>query len=498
MRRYFWLVPIMMLALAALACDSPSYDPPHVSRVEADPTTPGKAYILVEGDQSLMTQQVQQYQDKNGTQSTPRAYETTDYGQHWQPSSHTFPKPKSSTRDATIIMPDGIALSLAGETLYADQQPVWSFPRPTFRSFFGPSDPHETPYFHLPSYSYSFGLIVDVSAADPTVIWIGMGTEGVLVGPTPHFPSKANPRPWTLTQNGIDAIHPLRLTITDPVVIWGIILWAMLVPPLAGLHTWLIAQAYRYAFSEGERRGAYRLAAAVSGGIALLAIGAIVIWLTDIQTDYYPIVGMMTLLTVMISVGAAVWLGRSRHFSDGFVRRLALAAGLLALIVPIGVAAVWFAWPFIITLTVAVALFRHCLEGHLEGYKAKTTLWQLDRLSMEITAIFALMLAPLGAVVSGAIGIFSPLLSPIGLIIAIILSLAVLRTYINWRGNTIIIKKKVGSLETDTPIFRNMAWSSKLLGYAIVIVVVSTVLAGAVFFGQSAAYNWFQTLLLPK
>lgn len=49
MHHYFWLIPILLMVLmaaAALACDTYAPDVPKVREVETDPQTPGRAYIL--------------------------------------------------------------------------------------------------------------------------------------------------------------------------------------------------------------------------------------------------------------------------------------------------------------------------------------------------------------------------------------------------------------------------------------------------------------------
>ena len=45
--RYMWMIPLVMLVIAMLACDEVYVPPPMVDRVEADDTVQGKVYITV-------------------------------------------------------------------------------------------------------------------------------------------------------------------------------------------------------------------------------------------------------------------------------------------------------------------------------------------------------------------------------------------------------------------------------------------------------------------
>ncbi len=162
MRRYMLLIPLLIMALAALACDSYIPDAPKVVQVEADPQTPGKAFARVAGEVSYS--------------QISAAYETTDYGQSWHKTDHTF----SSAGDT--------AFSFYGENLYDSRTGarVWSFPRATFRFFFAP-DSEEDSYFQFAPMKGCSA----VSEADPSIVYVCMGTEGVLVGPNPAAPVHA-------------------------------------------------------------------------------------------------------------------------------------------------------------------------------------------------------------------------------------------------------------------------------------------------------------------
>jgi hypothetical protein len=78
------------------------------------------------------------------------------------------------------------------------------------------------------------------SAAADTV-YVAMGTEGVLVGSTP---GSSSDQPWRLTGTGIDLLNPLPLTLTDPLAVLGVILLALLVPPLPWIHAYLLSRVW--------------------------------------------------------------------------------------------------------------------------------------------------------------------------------------------------------------------------------------------------------------
>ncbi len=307
-----------------------------------------------------------------------------------------------------------------------------------------------------------------------------------------------------LSSKGIDAITPLRLTITDPVIILVIIILALIFPPLSWLHIWLLRQAWRYAFPMGEGRHALQYAAVVTGIITLLAVGAIVFWLTNVQTDYYPVVGVMTLITVAISTGAAIRLGRERGFSDGFVIRLSVATALLSVIVPIGVASIWVAWPIIITLIMGFISFRSSLNYYLNRIKSKITQWQIDQLALGILIIFSMILVPIAWMtlrVVSIVAIPSNMHGIVGLgavVVVLIVSVVAVRLYVGWRARTLIVKKNVapGEAADDVRLFSGAAWWGPLFGGAFVWLVTSAFLSGLVFYLQAGARSWFQTLII--
>lgn len=507
MRRYFWLIPLIFLGLATLACSPPPiydslymppYEPVRVAIVQADAQIPGKAYIIVAG---YLYDNEHSFAGREYKQVT---YETTDYGETWQPSNHTvFFKNTPSAyaeKDGKLVPAySGRAKYYwSGGNLYADAlefspNVLWKFPRSTFRYFFQPEYP--STYFNLdyhPDY--------DISAADPTTIYISLGTEGVLVGPNPENPG-ATPRAWKFSHKGIDAIQPLPLTITDPQSILSIIALGLFIPLLSGLHLWLLAQVYRYAFQPGERFAPYKLAGIVTGIITLLAAFAIYIWLTDANTDYYPIVGIMTLICVVISTGTGIWISRKYGFSNLFVRRMASASALVSVLIPAGIAAIWGLWPFLISGVVAFGLYRRAVERRVEAQGLTATRWELDRMGRRLVVITAMSVTPIaGLFVLILIISEIPAMAFLIPVLALLSSLPVGTVLYNSmrRRSFQFLGKKKNDGPLAEPLFEGRAWRRTLLKYTAAWSLLGVGSAFLIMMLQSQAQHWFQTLLINR
>lgn len=513
LRRYRWLIPVLFMALAALACDGPNYEPPRVSKIQADPSLPGKAYALVQGNRNPNAY-------GRSDDRIDQAYETRDYGQTWVPvtiDDRAARFPETSEADLSLF---GVYEGNLYKNTKSGNAPIWYFPRQTFRSFFAPDNAgssYESPYFifgSVPSFS--------VSPADPGVIWVAMGTEGVLVGPNPLVDSPAV-RSWTLTRNGLTGIHYLPLSITRPDVIAMIVALGLLVPPLSLIHVVLLARAYLYAFQPGEERDAYRLAGLVTGSITILAAFAIVFWLTNESIDYYPVVAVMTGICVLFGVGGGIWISRKRDFSALFIRRMAWACALLSLIVPAGVASVWFLWPFIIGGSIAFGITRLALTRYLDQEGVVATRWGLDRFALELVIGCALLLIPLGGTLLFGAGFFRafeeiPLLLILAAIVIWImhklnsrslnrlwtilvgLNNAIMTRTFSRRAERFTAKKKSPSGDAEsalqTPLFSGQRWLQTLAGAVLSWILAGGVAAVGFFLLQLWVSQWFRTLLI--
>jgi hypothetical protein len=424
------LIPLFFMALAALACDAPVYDVPRILGVSADAETAGKVYAEV------------------GNSEARAAYVSQDYGRTWQRTAEAV---------ETNYNED---YSMQGDTLYYEGNGIWLFPRPTFRFFFLNDEDRE--YFALPLWS-------QVSASEAHgVLYVGMGTEGVLIFTAPGE--------WHLSAEGIDRLDPIPLTITDPPTLAGIIALALLIPPLGLLHAYLLTRVWLYALPSAK---AWRVALTATGIITLLAVVAIVVWLTDARTDYYPVVAVMTLVTVILSVGAALIAVPEQR-----ARQLAWRTALVSLVVPAGVASIWWGWLIIIPLLTVYAIYRY---AYARKFKEDSTVSPglLDQLT------FLSLLPMLGAAL--VIGAFAFVLGGgRGLSEFFILVLLLVLIYTSYSLTHGWVMRRLRAYNLNTSSLRRTISVATILCY-----VLAPILAVAVFFGQGYAYNWFTTLLVP-
>ncbi|MBZ0275172.1 MAG: hypothetical protein K8I60_03455 [Anaerolineae bacterium] len=447
MMRNRWWLPVLMLALAALACDPPYYDPIHVQAVRADPETPGHAYAQV------------------GNEQASGYYETTDYGQTWYVTEQGF-----SGDD-----PNGVWLEMSfDETLSLDYQPLWTFPRQTFRFFF--LDDADGQYFKLPLY------IMGSAAGD--TLYVPMGTEGVLVGP---MPGTGSTRAWTLTSAGISTLDPLPLTITDPATVALIVILALAIPPLALIHAYLLSRVWVYVLPPKTAR---RYALLTAFGLAALAAGAVVIWLTDVNTTYYGIVSIMTLIVIAVDVGITYRLIQQGAITGRARRWMLIVVGLLSLIVPAGVAAIWWLWWAVFLLVFGFAAFQWMLHRRLirplTEPPTRRQRWLADRLALEIMGVSILFFIP----ASVPLGIAPlPEILALPLVVGMVfLASILLDRFISGSVNRLTELPTAGQQAPFRKIFTVVfiAWGASAAGAAILTFVV-----------QGYVYGWFTTLLKP-
>jgi hypothetical protein len=471
--RPLWLIPILMLILAAIACDDyVFYDLTSVERVVADPDTPGRAFALVQHRRS-------EPNSERGLAGEYR-YVTDNYGETWR--SFDGDLPEAEVQALPLIM--------SSEDLRLESIRIWQFPRPQFRYFFFEQDDSEIKYFQLP-YQPSNSLQEDV-------LYVAMGTEGVLVGPAP---ASASSRAWTLTNVGMDALRPLQLTITDPNEMLGIILLALLVPPLPILHAYLLSRVWAYVLPTGR---AWRYALVFSFGQAVVAAIAIVIWLTQISVEYFPMVAVVTALVVIQGVAATGLLATSAGVSTYTRNRLLTAAALVSLIVPAGVAAIWTGWWAVGLLLVGYACLSYLSRHHLEKYGVITTplknesRWHIDRLAIEGVLIGIVTLT------LGTFGIFTLLASILSRIfdsnaawnwIQPILQVGLL-VIGAWLINRRIVSRSRQLATVKPDDAPRPAWTRAALS-VLAWAFITVVFAGGVFGLQSQAYDWFTTLITP-
>lgn len=426
------LIPLFFMLLAALACDQPYYDLPRILGVHASTETAGTVYALV------------------GNSEAQSRYISTDYGRTWQPTAEEF---ETST---------GSGYSMEGDRLLFEGSPIWSFPRPTYRMFFLNDDDRE--FFSLPTWER-----VTTSEANG-VLYVGMGTEGVLTFTAPGQ--------WHLSAVGIQQLNPIPLTITDPPTLAGIVALALLVPPLALLHAYLLTRVWLYAL---PARQAWRAALAVTGIITLLAAVAILIWLTDSRTDYYPIVAVMTAVTVVLSVGAVLLV-----VPPPDARRIAWRTATVALIVPAGVASIWWGWLIIVPLVTCYAVYHFAYARELRGNLAVSRA-KIDRLAL--TSLIWMLLC--GSIFGGIVVFGGSIIGRLGDNLLIVIG-GVLLVYFTIRVLFSTVQKDVVALSLQPRSSRRTIALATIAAY-----ILAPILAVAVFSGQGYAYNWFTTLLVP-
>lgn len=408
-----------------------------------------------------------------GVREDAANYVTHDYGQHWiQLSADEASQIEWFINDADPapnLHPEGDRLmTLSGET-------IWTFPHTQFRQFFSSS----------PSY-YMSDTFNSMSASTDT-LYVALGSYGVLVGP---YPYDSNHRRWEITNQGITDLHPPAIRFTNPLVIALITMLGLFVPPLTWIHGWLIGQAWRYMYPEGEEQRAVAEGVRTARVITFFAAAACVIWLTDIRVDFYQIVAAMAVLSVLISVYEAVQLAREHHFSHSFIARLAIATGLLALLVPLAVlfTTIGAGWFVLLLILTAFIFNRHALTRHLEHIGAHVTRWQIDHITLEVLVVIALtvylltLLAVNVQVISGIAFLAVPLA---GYIAA--------ATYTTWRAFSIPMKQAKDE-ENFTPVVLDGSWWSTIFFYSIGWVVVGLIVSGTILFLQGLVYGWFITL----
>ncbi len=469
---YMWLIPVVMLVMAMLACDDVIQPSVMVDRVEADPTVDGKVYatlINVDNPDSSDSMDV-----------LTVAYETSDHGASWQRSDHRFADPPVKSAYTT---------EWYGEQLMLNGYGVWSFPRPIFRSVFydGTTVQGVLP-FDLPEGSVN-------NAVQGNTIYIAAGTQGVLVA---HFDDRGGlASDWKISSQGMDALQPLRLSITDPFDILFVIALILIVPPFALIHRYLLSRVWLYILPPAE---ASSMAWKVTLGLVAAGVIGAIFWLTSDRVDLYEVLAVLTALIVIVGVTVTVLLAQKADVTDGTRNRLALAALVVSLVVPIGVAAIFAMWWFVFGVVFVYWAFQRVFWRYIQydglTPEGRVQRWRVDRLAIELVIIIAVGLGGIAL----QIVLFQTILYrarfDYGLIQLLALALAigglyfVIRHYSSGRARGIL------KLDADTrqgrplqKMSRDM-WVNSL--YWFILTVVATALT---LFAQAMTYTWFTTLL---
>ncbi|MHB8625933.1 MAG: hypothetical protein ACYDBJ_01970 [Aggregatilineales bacterium] len=456
-----------------------------VCAVEADPYIPGRAYAQLGKARS------------GCSMGNPFAaeYQTDDYGQSWQLLAD--PPVEWNSWHALQQVP---ALSNYGGSVKYDGRIVWTLPRLDFERLFNAS----TNWMCDSCLAMS-----SVAPAGQGVLYVALGQYGVLVGPNP---AENNNRPWHLVQSDFAGLDPRTFHITDPFSIMAIILVVLAIPPLPLIHGWLLAQAWRYMFPLDEQVAALRLAWRVSAGLTIVAALALAFWLFDADADFLAVVGTVTAITVVTGIAVGVRTARRRQFTDGFVWKMGIVTALLSLIVPVSVVATRLsgsantgigdlAWLICFLLIFGFIRYRRMLNKYLDRLDARATLWQVDRLALEILVLFLVMLLPLGAVTAGIAVLLRttyplicfgiPYLCLFSVFGVPALGASVLSIYTRRRGRGFVIKKKASPLELhDTPLFAGNSWFRMLFWQTVIWLSSTIIVSGLLVFAWYTSLSW--------
>lgn len=476
--RYMWLLPVAMLIIAILACDDVYVPPVMVDRVEADKTVDGKIYITV------INVGLTYSNHEAGTGQTI-AYESSDYGNSWKRSEHRFADKVSNSYNFEFY----------GEQLLLNGYNIWSFPRPVFRGiFYGDVTSSTLPRFELPQAKVN-------NTAQGNRVYIGMGTQGVFVGQFALDDQNSFAPDWKISTQGIDALQALPLNITQPNIILGIVALILIVPPFALIHIYLLYRLWLYVLPPAAARATARN---VTIGLVVVAILGALFWLTSDRIDLYEVVVVVTAIVVIVGVTVTVLLAGLAQVTDATRMKLALAALIVSLIVPGGVAAIfamwWFVFGIVFTYWAYQRVFRRYVQPDMEPTpEGRVQRWRIDRLAIEMVVIIAV-----GSVaIVFEVGILQVFLNRAigsgGLIELLSLALGIGGLFFIIRHYSSVRAKYILKLDAESGSKRELRlMSGDLWMHTVYWVVLTGVASIAIFMGQAMAYSWFTSLLKTK
>jgi len=445
-----------IVVIIALALIGPmiGYHPLVACAVEADPTVAGKAYAQIEG--------IYEYERCSDLQSSgttyaatyPTVYETDNYGQSW----HLIQAP---TGWDTWRIPHNIpGLTANANQLSYNGQLILSIP-------------HQFSQLFAYSADRMGALDSPISSDAPVgqgVFYAAMGEYGLLIGPNP---AENGSRSWQWEQCDSTACPALSpRAVTHPAETEGVIVFDLTLLLVFLIQSWLLDQVWRYMDSPDEENPARLLSRWVAGVISVFYLGIVVFWKSDANANFYVLTGMFAVCSVAFCVTIGVRVARRRQFTDAFVWKLGLVTGLLALFVPVVVAATatQLGWPLIMAVIIGFIVYRRGLRRYLNRFEARSTLWQTDRLTLEIEGLFVLMLVPMGllSVVLSAVVFQSAVTVLIAFIAVPCIVAAIMWFYTKWRGHDFVLKKKASPLELhNTLLFGEAQWFRLLLGRTV-------------------------------
>lgn len=361
MQRRLWMLPLIMLALAALACDGEMLAPPQaffVREVSADQEQVGRAFAFVIDDTS-----------ENAPET--HLFVTDDYGENWAFWDGILPETNAPS----------LPLQINGTSLMLGNEQLWLFPSFERLSFFNRGYPRlDLHYEYRP-----FRMVSQPSnALQGDTLYVALGTEGVLVGPAPNTEST---REWRITNNGIEPLVPLRLTynLQDSLnkILWNI----FLLPPIPLFHAYALVRIWSYIM---PIKIAWKRAILVSLGLTLISSVGAIIFFTQIPVKLDQVVWICTAIIVVVSVAFTWYFTKSLKIKPAKRWLYLLTAFVLSLLAP----SQYFFTSWLPTLLVLAYFTSSFIVRWYFGAKAILTLplkndirWEVDRLSLESIVI---------------------------------------------------------------------------------------------------------------
>jgi hypothetical protein len=475
MMRLRLLLPFVMLCLAALACDGGiSYDTVFVRAINADSAQPDHIRVLVDSMQGWSGDETME----GDVQTNSIAFVTTDGGQSWA-QTEMFDPPDAA-----------LALEWQGEGLLHNDAPIWTFPRAGFRQFFYEwTNVDDT----IDRFVLRQGSAHNIVVGD--ALFVSLGTEGVLALPAPGSDSTRAQEMW---QN-IPGLRPLPLGFRDPLTVIGVILAALVVPPLVFIHAYVLSRVWRYLMPAPD---AWRKSLRLSLVFALVAAIGIALWIvpTNFDITFAGLVVGVGGIVVIVGVVATVLHARTAGVRSGTTWRAGIAAAVVSLFVPIGVGGVWLTWWAVILLVVGYAILAWLVEVHLRAndiilQPAKSEMsWAVD------SAVLRAMAVLVGIMILFVVGSaflrfripydFQSLFELFNGIALLIVSTLIIRTLFNrhaqhWRARI-------------TPSSDLQPANAVQIGAGIVgWVVFSGGAAYLLLIAQMMVAGWFNTLMTP-
>lgn len=504
--------------------------PPELLAVSADPEVAGTVRVLAginfpQSNCSLTSGNAPCMLEIKDSQRL-EVYESRDYGQHWEKQAIIIDTDETG---GTLLRYFGrrpeswhrINSNSTGALTYGSslgQSPVFWQPPLAYHMYVSAFADNSVSYrtwfaqfFVVYSPSWGGDMPNSISKADPSVLYALINPDGLLIGPNPISPDNEKTIPYHIVRDGLPINPALKAEIDNgisPLYLMFALACLLIIPPLPYLNGWLLMQVFRYAFQPGEDRELRRYTWLVTGIATLGYLFPLTLALTREDVNFKVAVAGLGLINVIAGVAGAVWISRQRDFSDRFTRRMALASGLLSLAVPIGLGLGPFSWIGVMLVWCAFVGCRAALTQFLEREGTDGAQWGLDRMALEIPALFLFVAVPLGIGFSALLFflmarfrvdsiliVFYPIF---GLLATISIFVSVIIRYLKFRvgqGAWLVKKKSVqtgtadGLRRSDRTLYR------KLFDYTLIWISGTLTVCMCLYFAILNAPVWFRLVM---